>query len=118
MRCLVLLFCGLLGGCSLFMERAPKKDPGTRPVACTESMVPPIADMVVAGGLVVIGIASVAAKDDSVSTTTLVVAEVLLLGAVAVLGYSAFVGYTSVKRCRAYNAQPPTPRQPAGREDL
>jgi hypothetical protein len=94
----------LLSACSFFIDKAPAKDPGTRPVPCTASMAPPIADAAGAGALVVIGVASLAASDDT-SSTSFVVAEVLVFAVAAVAGYSAYTGYTSVKRCRAYNAQ-------------
>jgi hypothetical protein len=109
MRPLLASLC-LLSACSFFIDKAPATDPGKRPVPCTVSMVPPIADAVVGGGLVVIGLASIAAKDDSTSTATFVVAEVAVYGIAAVLGYSAYRGYTSVKRCRAYNAQDAPPQ--------
>jgi len=99
----VALLC-LLSACSFFIDKAPAKDPGTRPVSCTNSLVPPIADAVGGGALVVIGVASIAAKSDNTSNTTFVVAEVVVFAVAAVLGYSAYAGYNSVKRCRAYNA--------------
>ena len=107
-----LAFVCLLSACSFFIDKAPATDPGKRPVPCTESMVPPIADAVGAGAFVVIGIASIAAKPANVSTAGFVVAEVAAYGLAALLGYSAYTGYKSVKRCRAYNAQD-APARPA-----
>jgi hypothetical protein len=105
---LVLVGC-LLGGCSFFMTRAPAKDPGTRPLDCEQSMVPPGADAVGAGGLALIGIASIAFKPDDTSTGTFVAAELALFGVAAFLAYSAYSGHKSVKRCRELSALPATP---------
>ncbi len=102
---LVLILVGeLLGGCSFFMTKAPLTDPGTRPLDCEKSMVPPGADAVSAGALGLIGIVSIPLKDEDSSTATFVVAEVVLVGVAALLAYSAYTGYKSVKRCRAFNA--------------
>jgi len=102
-----------LAGCSFFMTKAPATDPGTRPVDCEQSMVPPYADATGAAALAVIGLASIAFKPDNSSTTTFVIAEGALLGVAAVFAYSAYTGHKSVKRCRALNAQPGTPTTPA-----
>lgn len=72
-------------------------------------MVPPYADMVGAGGLAVIGLASIAFKPDDTSTTTFVLAEAALFGVAAVFAYSAYTGHKSVKRCRELDALPATP---------
>jgi len=108
---LVLVLVGsLLGnGCSFFMTRAPAKDPGTRPLNCEKSMVPPTADAIGAGALAVIGLGSIVFKPDDTSTTTFVLAEVALFGLAGFLAYSAFTGRKSVKRCRELDAQPATP---------
>ncbi len=91
------------------MTKAPATDPGTRPLDCEKSMVPPYADMVGAGGLAVIGLASIAFKPDDTSTTTFVLAEAALFGVAAVFAYSAYTGHKSVKRCRQLDALPATP---------
>ena len=98
----VVIVC-LLSACSFFIDKAPAKDPGTRPVKCTESMATPIVDAAAGGALAVIGVASLAVSEDT-GTTTFIVAEVAVFGLAALAGYSAYTGYTSVKRCRAYNA--------------
>ncbi|HEX5062619.1 MAG TPA: hypothetical protein VFV99_24775 [Kofleriaceae bacterium] len=105
----LILVGSLISGCSFFMTRAPAKDPGTRPLDCEKSMVPPGADAVGAGALTLIGLGSIATKSDDTSTTTFVVAELALFGVVAVLAYSAYSGHKSVKRCRDLNALPATP---------
>src|SRR5687767_10058332 len=103
-----LLACSLVG-CSFFMTKAPANDPGTRPLPCEQSMVPPGADAVGAGALALIGLGSIAFKPDDASTTTFVIAEVALFGIAAVFAYSAYSGHKSVKRCRALNELPATP---------
>src|SRR5204863_9796670 len=97
-RLLVPVLVGsLLGnGCSFFMTRAPATDPGTRPLKCEQSMVPPTADAIGGGALAVIGLASIAFKPDDTSTSTFVVAEILLFGLAGLLGYSAYSGHKSV----------------------
>lgn len=94
------------------MTKAPAIDPGTRPLACEQSMVPPYADAGGAGALALIGVSSIAFKSDDTSTTTFVVAEVAVFGIAALLAYSAFTGHKSVKRCRALNALPAMPAEP------
>jgi hypothetical protein len=103
-----LLACSL-GSCSFFMTKAPANDPGTRPLPCEESMVPPYADVVGAGALALIGLGSIAFKPDDTSITTFVIGEVALFGIAAVFAYSAYTGHKSVKRCRVLNALPATP---------
>jgi hypothetical protein len=103
-----LLVCSL-GGCSFFMTKAPAKDPGTRPLPCETSMVPPYADAGGAGALALIGLGSIVFKPEGTSTTTFVIAEVALFGIAAVFAYSAYTGHKSVKRCRALNELPATP---------
>jgi hypothetical protein len=92
------------------MTKAPAKDPGTRPLDCEKSMVPPYADMVGAGGLALIGLGSIAFKPDSTSTSTFVIAEVALFAVAGLFAYSAYTGHKSVKRCRVLDAQPATPQ--------
>jgi hypothetical protein len=66
-----------LTGCSFFITKAPANDPGTRPLPCEESMIPPYADAGGAAALAVIGIASIPFKSDG-SNTTFVIAEVVV----------------------------------------
>lgn len=105
----VVLAGSLLGGCSFFMTRAPATDPGTRPLKCEQSMVPPGADAVGGGAFALIGLGSIVFKPDSTSTGTFIAAEVVVFGIAALFGYSAYSGYKSVKRCRALEALPATP---------
>jgi hypothetical protein len=98
-----------LTGCSFFMTKAPATDPGTRPIPCEQSMVPPYADVVGAGALALIGLGSIAFKPDDTSTGSFVIAEAVLFGVAAVFAYSAYTGHKSVKRCRALNELPATP---------
>jgi hypothetical protein len=98
-----------LTGCSFFMTKAPATDPGTRPLDCEKSMVPPYADAVGAGALALIGIGSIVFKPEETSTTSLVIGEVALFAIAGVFAYSAYTGHKSVKRCRALGELPATP---------
>ena len=91
------------------MTKAPAKDPGTRPLKCETSMVPPYADAGGAGVLALIGVGSIVFRPEDSSTTTFVIAEVALFGLAAVFAYSAYTGHKSVKRCRALDELPATP---------
>jgi hypothetical protein len=104
--CLVLA-CSL-AGCSFFMTKAPATDPGTRPVPCEQSMVPPYADATGAAALAILGIVSIPLKSSDTSTTTFVIADLALFSVAAVFAYSAYTGHKSVKRCRALNELPAT----------
>lgn len=104
----LVLACSL-SGCSFFMTKPPAVDPGTRPLDCEQSMVPPYADASGAAALALLGIISIPLKSADTSTTTFVIADAALLGVAAVFAYSAYTGHKSVKRCRALNAQPATP---------
>lgn len=109
-RLIALLLVGsLLGGCSFAMTKPPAVDPGTRPLKCEQSMVPPGADAVGAGVLAVLGLGSIVFKPDNTSTSTFVIAELAVFGIAAVFGYSGYTGYKAVKRCRALEALPATP---------
>lgn len=111
MRALLLV----LGGCSfVFVSGPPKGAPPT--ASCTESRIAPIADTVIAGGLIAGGIAGVAsqskctptsASDCSMfdySSTAQSVGAVALVGGL-VWAISAFRGFSDTSECRTLHAQ-------------
>ena len=89
----------LISGCSwALVTPPPRYDSGARPLACTDEWTPPIADTVMATGL--IGGATAAVLTEL--SPAVVIAAVL---AAVPYGFSAWYGYPRVDRCRRLNAQ-------------
>ena len=108
--------CVLLAGCSFSMTTPPAADPGTRPVACTQSRASPIADTV--GAVVFSTIALLGATytvayyqdahpgfapDGSYGLGVAAVAGAA--GALYIV--SAARGFDDASRCKQLNHQPP-----------
>ena len=89
----------LISGCSwALVTPPPRYDSGARPLACTDEWTPPIADTVMATGL--IGGATAALLTEL--SPVVVISAVL---AAVPYGFSAWYGYPRVDRCRRLNAQ-------------
>ncbi len=97
MRCAAALL--LMSGCSwALVAPPPRYDSGARPLACTAEWTPPVADTILATGLV--GGATAAVLTD----LSPAVAIAAILAAVP-YGFSAWYGYPRVERCRRLTAQ-------------
>ena len=111
MRALLLL----LGGCSFAFVSGPDK--GAPPTAsCTESRIAPIADTVIAGGLIAGGIAGLASQSKCTPTSasdcsmfdyssTAQTAGGIALLAGLVWAISAYRGFSETSECRTLHAQ-------------
>lgn len=87
------------GGCSwALVEPPPRYDSGARPLACTTSWAPPVADTVLATALAGGAVTSVVAE----LSPAVLIATVL---AAVPYGVSAWYGYPRVDRCRRLGAQ-------------
>jgi hypothetical protein len=102
-------------GCSfVVMDRAPKHDPGVRPVSCDTSRAAPIADTVIAG-LATAAIGKIYYEDaqvpDSqkhgVASPLIVLVPLVLLPMILAHGGSAYAGYMAANRCERYRETPP-----------
>ena len=115
---LLVALCVSVPACSFSgVTRRPAKDPGKRPVACTESMDLPNVDLAV--GLISLGLSAltigaagsgnaIGSGDDSAELNA---AFGVASGIVSVpFLISSLYGYRATSRCRELNASSPPPR--------
>lgn len=113
-----LLSCVLFGGCSLAFSKGPDNLTLAEATQCSTTLVPPVIDTLIAGGLFsVAAVGAVHSKTSSWDGLNQAVAGAMgVTGAVAML--SAVYGYTSSGKCRevkAANLEGTDSSGPAGR---
>jgi hypothetical protein len=114
LRIIVIALCLLLAtGCSFIaVQSAPAKDPGTRPIECTQSNVAPALDLVPT--VLLLGLSLIVlSKTDGGDEAGLVP---IFAGGLALAGLpfaiSAGYGFSRTARCTEMNRRP-LPRRPA-----
>jgi hypothetical protein len=98
----------LVTGCSSLMVRAPRRDPGTRPVACDESMAWPTLDMVGAVSVAGVGTGAFLIATETGDGDPLAIMSLFGVFTTAYI-ISSGIGFASAKRCRGYNRAPLPP---------
>jgi hypothetical protein len=104
-----------LSGCSMtVMNRAPKHDPGIRPIECSSSRAAPIVDTVFAlaatslTAKIVYEVEQVPASEKhGVASPVIVLIPLVLLPLMLAYGGSAIAGYAAAERCERYRGKPP-----------
>jgi hypothetical protein len=107
------MFVSLASCSTVLMRKAPKRDPGTRPVPCSESSAFSSVDGI-GSGLSAIGAAMLLGKGlgpgtDMEERVRLVPLGALLAITTVAYGWSAFAANAAAERCRHYNAATPAP---------
>ena len=116
---ITLVFTVALSSCSfVFMKKAPPRDPGTRPVVCSQSNAFSYVDSIGAGVSVIIAALFLGrgfgpGGADMEERILLVPLGIGAAATTVAYGWSAISANRSAERCRAFNAPPPVVEVPA-----